>query len=101
MVLAPMGAEQAPQNAPSAAEQNLLIVTVMSFDRSGIIKHNHHVQTRADFLPNSARHLPGQEAVPVLRLRYASEIRLSSSSAAGLRADCPGALPYDGQKADR
>src|SRR5215475_14562300 len=34
------------------AEQNLLIVTVMSFDRAVIIKHNRHVQTRAVFPPS-------------------------------------------------
>jgi hypothetical protein len=54
------GREQAPQNSASAAEQNLLIVTVMSFDRTGIIKHNHHVQIRAVFPPNSSQTLPGQ-----------------------------------------
>jgi len=43
-------------DASNLPEQNLLIVTVMSFDRAGIIKHNHHVQTRAVFPPNSARH---------------------------------------------
>jgi hypothetical protein len=53
------------ENSPPAPGQNLLIVTVMSFDRAGNIKHNHHVQTRADFLPNSARHCPGK-ALPVL-----------------------------------
>jgi len=31
----------------------------MSFDRTGIIKHNIHVQTRAVFPPTSVRHCPG------------------------------------------
>jgi hypothetical protein len=62
-VLAPILAALGASNPPA---QNLLIVTVMSFDRAGNIKHNHHVQTRADFPPTSARHA---RADSVLRLR--------------------------------
>ena len=45
----------------------MLIVTMMSFDRAGIIKHNHHVETRHDqtrhdgsFPAHLSQTLPGQ-----------------------------------------
>src|SRR5436190_1353421 len=47
LVLAPTCASQRSKFHRRPAEQNLLIVTVMSFDRAGNIKHNHHVQTRS------------------------------------------------------
>jgi hypothetical protein len=46
LVLAPTGASKRRKILHRLPlEQNLLIVTVMSFDRAGNIKHNHYVQT--------------------------------------------------------
>jgi hypothetical protein len=45
LVLAPTGASKPRKILHRLPpEQNLLIVTVMSFDRAGNIKHNHHVR---------------------------------------------------------
>src|SRR4029077_7663205 len=72
--------------ASNPPAQNLLIVTVMSFDRAGIIKHNHHVQTRAAFPPNSARHCPGRPFLCFVCAKRKDSFACSSC-AAGLRAD--------------
>src|ERR1043165_7615680 len=73
----------------------------MSFDRAGIINHNHHVQTRyvqtrADFLPNSARHGPGR-GLPCASSALSAKGSLEFIMC-GRLADCPRALPYDGHK---
>jgi hypothetical protein len=69
LVLAPTGASKRRKILHRLPpEQNLLIVTVMSFDRAGKIKHNHHVRhvqtlTRPDsgsFPAHLSQTLPGQ-----------------------------------------
>src|SRR5262245_35249981 len=80
--------------ASNAAEQNLLIVTVMSFDRAGKIKHNIHVQTRAVFPPTSTRHCPGIPSCAFVCAEFKDSlavvmVHLRSSCAAGLPADLP------------
>jgi len=67
LVLAPTGASKPRKDSPSVSPEskNVLIVTMMSFDRAGIIKHNHHVQTRharlsGSFPAHLSQTLPGQ-----------------------------------------
>jgi len=85
----------------SNCPQNLLIVTGMSFDRAGKFKHNTAVQTRAKFLPNSARH--ARAALPFLCFVCAKPFgSFEFVGTAGLGSELTlSLLPHDGQKADR
>jgi hypothetical protein len=87
-------------DASKAAEQNLLIVTVMSFDRAGNIKHNIQVQTQSgpdsgSFPAHLSQTLPGHPFLCFVCAEHKDSlavvtIHLRSSCAAGLLADLPG-----------
>ena len=94
-------ATESPARTPYDGAWSVLIVTVMSFDRAGIIKHNHHVQTRAAFPPNSARHCPGRPFLCFVCAKRKDSFACSSC-AADLRAELALApCPMMDIKADR
>jgi hypothetical protein len=82
LVLAPTGASKRRKILHRLPpEQNLLIVTVMSFDRAGNIKHNHHVR---HVQTQHVQTQPVQTRLNTSRLGQFSRPPLSDIARAGL-----------------